>query len=57
VVWAGDRKADASGKLPAVGNTVDLSILSWNNTVDAPRLCVPWTDPDFDSSLRVFYFC
>ena len=24
VVWSGDRKRDAKGKVPAVGNTVDL---------------------------------
>jgi len=56
VVWAGDRKVDASGKLPPMGNTVDRSISSWTNTVDAPELCFPWTDPDFDSSLRAFYY-
>ncbi|MDX2315916.1 MAG: DUF3604 domain-containing protein, partial [Gammaproteobacteria bacterium] len=31
VVWSGDRKPDAKGKLPAVGNTVDLEAANWTN--------------------------
>jgi hypothetical protein len=56
VAWSGDRKPDAKGKLPPVGDTVDLSIPSWANTIGAPELGATWTDPDFDTSLKAFYY-
>jgi hypothetical protein len=56
VAWGGDRSPDADGKLPAVGNTVDLSIPSWTNTIGAPELGAVWTDPDFDPSEPAFYY-
>ena len=48
VAWSDGREPDADGKLPPVGNTVDLSIPSWTNTIGAPELGAVWTDPDFD---------
>ncbi|MGD9023633.1 MAG: DUF3604 domain-containing protein, partial [Desulfobacterales bacterium] len=56
VAWSDGRKLDANGKLPPVGDTVDLSIPSWTNTIGAPELGAVWTDPDFDPSLRAFYY-
>jgi hypothetical protein len=56
VAWSGHRMPDANGKLPQVGDTVDLSIPSWANTIGAPELGRVWTDPDFDPSLRAFYY-
>ena len=56
VVWSDDRVPDAEGKLPPVGNTVDLSIPSWTNTIGAPELGVVWTDPDFDPTEPAFYY-
>jgi hypothetical protein len=56
VAWSGDRKPDAKGKLPPVGDTVDLSIPSWTNTIGASELGAVWTDPDFDPKLRAFYY-
>jgi hypothetical protein len=56
VVWAGDRKPDANGKLPSVGNTVDVANATWTNTIGAPELMSVWRDPDFDPSLRSFYY-
>ena len=35
VVWSGDRSPDASGKLPPVGNTVDIEAANWTNTIGA----------------------
>ncbi|MDH3362312.1 MAG: DUF3604 domain-containing protein [Gammaproteobacteria bacterium] len=56
VVWSGDRVVDESGKLPAVGNTVDLSVPGWSNTIGAPELKGAWTDPDFDPAVSAFYY-
>nr|WP_261323054.1 DUF3604 domain-containing protein [Rhizobium leguminosarum] len=56
VVWGGDRKPGADGKLPPVGNSVDVSNANWSNTIGAPELIAVWKDPDFDSSLRAFYY-
>jgi hypothetical protein len=56
VAWSGDRKPDADGKLPAVGNTVDVENATWTNTIGAPELIAVWKDPDFDSAQRAFYY-
>lgn len=56
VVWAGDRQPNANGKLPPVGDTVDLSIPSWTNTIGASELGTVWIDPEFDPNLRAFYY-
>ena len=57
VVWSGDRKPDpASGKLPAVGNTVDVKNASYTNTIGAVELKKVWTDPEFDPKLNAFYY-
>lgn len=56
VAWSDDRKMDAEGKLPPVGNTVDVANAIWTNTIGAPELITVWEDPDFDLSLRAFYY-
>jgi hypothetical protein len=56
VSWSGDRKPDAKGKLPPVGNTVDLEAANWTNTIGASELATVWTDPDFDSNEKAFYY-
>ncbi len=48
VAWSGDRKAGADGKLPPVGNTVDVANATWTNTIGSPELVAEWQDPDFD---------
>ena len=50
VAWSGDRKPGADGKLPAVGNTVDVANATWTNTIGAPELITVWKDPDFDAN-------
>ncbi len=55
-VWSGDRAAGADGKLPAVGNTVDVANATWTNTIGAPELISVWTDPDFDPALPAVYY-
>lgn len=56
VAWSGDRKPGSDGKLPPVGNTVDVENATWTNTIGAPELITVWTDPDFDAALRAVYY-
>jgi len=56
VVRSGKRKPDPkTGKVPAVGNTVDVKNASYTNTTGSVELKAVWTDPDFDPSLDAFY--
>jgi hypothetical protein len=48
-----DGRTDGS---VSVGNTVDLSVPSWTNTIGASELGAVWTDPDFDPAERAFYY-
>ncbi len=49
VVWSGDRKPDPkTGKVPAVGNTVDVKTATYTNSIGATELIGEWTDPSFD---------
>jgi hypothetical protein len=56
VVWSGDRRPDAQGRLPAVGNTVDVANAIWTNTIGAGELITVWHDPEFDPSQRAVYY-
>jgi hypothetical protein len=56
VVWSGDRRPGANGKLPPVGNTVDVEKATWKNTIGSPELISTWTDPDFDAAQPAFYY-
>ena len=57
VAWSDGRKVDAStGKLPAVGNTVDIKDASYTNSIGDTQLGAVWTDPDFDPSQHAVYY-
>ncbi|HSG80886.1 MAG TPA: DUF3604 domain-containing protein [Gemmatimonadota bacterium] len=58
VAWsdADRRQPGADGKLPPVGNTVDVANATWTNTIGAPELITVWTDPDFDPSQPAVYY-
>ncbi|MPR11281.1 DUF3604 domain-containing protein [Microvirga tunisiensis] len=58
VAWADAerRRPGADGKLPPVGDTVDVANATWTNTIGAPELATVWTDPDFDPGQPAFYY-
>lgn len=57
VLWSGDRKPDPkTGKVPAVGNTVDLKTATFTNTIGAAELIGQWTDPAFDPQAYITYY-
>jgi hypothetical protein len=57
VAWSGSRKPDpVTGKLPPVGDTVDVKSATYTNTIGAVELKKVWRDPDFDPSLDAFYY-
>ena len=58
VVW-GDahlRRPDKEGRLPAVGNTVNVAEASWINSIGDAQLTGFWRDPDFDASESAVYY-
>jgi hypothetical protein len=54
VVWSGDRKPGANGKLPPVGNTVQGA--RYTNSIGSALLMGYWKDPDFDPAARAVYY-
>jgi hypothetical protein len=57
VAWSGDRTPDpATGRLPAVGSTVDVANATYTNAIGASELIAVWKDPEFDPAARAFYY-
>ena len=56
VAWSGSRKPGVDGKLPLVGNTVDIKNANWTNTIGASELGAVWSDPAFDPKEMAFYY-
>ena len=57
VAWSGDRQKDqTTGKVPPVGNTVDLDTATYKNTIGTAVLSTVWTDEDFDPDQKAFYY-
>jgi len=57
VVWSDmAKRVAAGGKVPAVGDTIDLATATYQNSIGAPELSTVWSDPEFDPTLRAFYY-
>ncbi|MGR3662979.1 MAG: DUF3604 domain-containing protein [Paracoccaceae bacterium] len=56
VVWSDDRSPGSDGKLPPVGNTVDIKAATYTNTIGDTQLSTVWTDPDFDPTQHAVYY-
>jgi len=57
VAWSDNRKPDPkTGKLPPVGNTVDVKNATYTNDIGDTQLSVVWTDPDFDPNIKAVYY-
>ena len=58
VAWgdADARQPDPEGKLPAVGNTVDVANATWRNSIGDSELITVWKDPQFNPAEKAFYY-
>ncbi|WP_308910543.1 DUF3604 domain-containing protein [Pseudokordiimonas caeni] len=56
VAWSDGRKKGADGKLPPVGNTVDMATARYDNRIGATEFAAVWSDPEFDPETRAFYY-
>lgn len=56
VAWSDGRSPDASGAVPAVGDTVDVTTAGYTNDIGAATLETVWTDPEFDPSEAAVYY-
>jgi hypothetical protein len=56
VVWSGERQVAENGKLPSVGNTVDVKTATYRNTIGEAQLATVWEDPEFDPAIAALYY-
>lgn len=57
VAASDDRLAGAAGgSITPVGDTVDVSRASYENSIGATELAVRWQDPDFDPARHAYYY-
>jgi hypothetical protein len=57
VALSDGRKADPkTGKIPPVGNTVDVKKATYTNDIGDSQLSAVWTDPDFDPKQKAAYY-
>jgi len=58
IAWgdAEKRPMGADGKIPPVGNTVNIPDASWTNSIGDVQLSTVGQDPDFDGREQAFYY-
>lgn len=58
VAWgdADHRQPGVDGKLPKVGNTVDVATATWRNSIGNAELATVWQDPNFNPDEAAFYY-
>ena len=56
VVWSGERQPGPDGRVPTVGNTVDLETAKYTNDIGATTLIGSWRDESFDPERHAFYY-
>ncbi len=57
VIWSDmENRTLVGGKVPAVGNTVDLKSAEYENSIGTGELQTVWTDPEFDPTVKAFYY-
>ena len=57
VAWSDPaRRKPVAGKLPPVGDTVDLTTATWKNSIGAAELTTVWRDPEFNKAQSSFYY-
>jgi hypothetical protein len=57
IAWSDNREPDPkTGKLPPVGNTVNVPEATWTNSIGDTQLITVWQDPDFNSTDQAFYY-
>jgi len=56
VALSDDRRPGADGKVPPVGNTVNVKEASYTNSIGDPELRVAWSDPEFDPTQYAVYY-
>ncbi len=52
----GRRPDPKTGRVPPVGNTVDVAKATYTNSIGDSQLATVWTDPDFDPALHAVYY-
>ncbi len=58
VAWSDmdNRQPDENGKLPPVGNTVNIKEATFTNDIGDSQLVAEWSDPDFDPTISAAYY-
>jgi len=58
VAWSdpAKRHVDSKGRLAAVGDTVDLTKATYDNSIGAAQLSKVWKDPEFNPAEPAFYY-
>lgn len=56
VAWAGNRAADAKGRVPAIGTSVNVEKATYTNDIGAGELLADWQDPTFRADQTAVYY-